>query len=439
MFRSPATAHLQTPKAAAEDAIPVHEPPLSPLDEVIFLLNIAAEIEHSLMVQYLFAAYSLKPADQVTEEDRKALLRQSRGQIITVAREEMGHLVTVQNLLRAVGAPLSLNRDEFPLDSGFFPFAFRLERLTTDSIAKYAFAEMPPPEVAKGINGVSEEEIDDITKRASTDNLGQPVNRVGKLYEQLIGQVQSLPASAFDKGSVAQQAKFDEWGLGRDDIFVLPVGSRADAVAALQKIAEQGEGPLTADAASDPDSHFQRFLAIYRQLRHGGNWSPSFETIEEPNVRTAPSPGQITHAEAKLWAQLFNARYRRLLITLRHALEIESAPPGGTNVTPRGLLISWVFSEMYQVRSIAEMLVTLPAKDPPGDARAAAPFEMPSSLSLPTAEKNRWRMQASILQSADIIARSLINLPATRSVDFLHGMLTADAEAIQIASKVASP
>lgn len=439
MFQSP-TTDLQTAATAIEDAVPVHDPPLSPLDSTIFLLNIAAEIEHSLMVQYLFSAYSIKPADEVQGDEHKALVQQWRKQIITVAREEMGHLVTVQNLLRAVGAPLSLSRDEFPLDTGFFPFAFRLERLSIDSIAKYAFAEMPPPNIAKEIEGVSDQEIDDITSRASKDNLGAPVNRVGMLYERLASQVQSLPVSAFDMGSVAQQAKPGEWGLGRNDIFILPIGSKSDAVAALQKIAEQGEGPTDAKAASDPSSHFQRFLGIFRQLRDKGEFSQSFKTVEDPNVRTVASKGQITHPEAKLWAQLFNARYRRLLLTLRHALEIESAEPTGTNVTSRGLLISWVFSEMYQLRSIAEILVTLPAKDktPEGEDRAAAPFEMPSSLSLPTVEKNRWQLQVAMLQSAGIITKSLVNLPASRSLDFLKAMLTADAEAIQVAGKVAS-
>jgi hypothetical protein len=51
------------------DAIGVEVPPeFNGHDYVVFLLRVAAEIEHSLMAQYLFAAYSLGgpavPADQ---------------------------------------------------------------------------------------------------------------------------------------------------------------------------------------------------------------------------------------------------------------------------------------------------------------------------------------------------------------------------------------
>src|ERR1700733_10212170 len=169
MFRSPSSGRFQFTAEAPADAVPVHDPPLSPHDEVVFLLNIAAEIEHSLMVQYLFAAYYLRPASQFPD-DKAALIRGWKRTIATVAREEMGLLVTVQNLLRSLGAPLSLARDEFPMNTGFYPFAFRLEPLSKNSAAKCAFVEMPPIAAATGIDGVMAAEIADITKRADEDN-----------------------------------------------------------------------------------------------------------------------------------------------------------------------------------------------------------------------------------------------------------------------------
>jgi hypothetical protein len=433
---------MLTAQTAAADAVPVHDPPLSPHDEAVFLLNIAAEVEHALMVQYLFAAYSLRDPKEFPN-DKATLVTAWRGAIATVAREEMGHLITIQNLLRSLGAPLSLARDEFPMNTGFYPFAFRLEPLSKNSAAKYAFAEMPPVAAGGGIAGVTAKEIADIMKRADEDNTGQPVNRVGKLYEQLKTVVQSLPTTDFSASSVSQQARFDEWGLAKHDILILPVGTRAEALAALSQIAEQGEGPVTAAAAANPDSHFQRFVSIYRQIPMNGSWQPAYSIIEDPNVRTSvlgvDNPGQITQPEARLWAQLLNGRYRRLLMTLRHALELESPAPTGLNSTSRGLLITWAFSEMYHLRSIANILVTLPATAVAADNHTAgAPFELPSSLALPTLEADRWRLQSSMLQSADMIVASLAGIPATRGVDFLAGMAAADAEAIEIANRVAS-
>jgi hypothetical protein len=442
LFRSLSTGALHSWQTAGADAVPVHDPPLAPRDEAVFLLNIAAEVEHALMVQYLFAAYSLRDPSQLTS-DKAALVRDWRKEIATVAREEMGHLVTVQNLLKSLGAPLSLARDEFPMNTGFYPFAFRLEPLSKNSAAKFAFAEMPPIAAAEGIVGVTAAEIADITRRADEDNTGQPVNRVGKLYEQLKTIIESLPTAEFSANSVSRQARFDEWGLGQHDILILSVGQRSEALDALNKIAEQGEGPETTEAVANPASHFQRFLNIYRQFPDDNSWQPAYPTIEDPNVRNSVmgvnNPGQITHPEARLWAQLFNARYRRLLLTLRHALEIEAPAPSGLNSSARGLLISWAFSEMYQLRSIAGLLVTLPATAAAGEKRTAAPpFEMPSSLSLPTLEADRWRLQESLLQSAEMIVTSLTVLPATRGTDFLKGMAEVDAEAEQIAHRVAS-
>jgi ferritin-like protein len=442
MFRSLSTGALRVSQLAAADAVPVHDPPLAPRDEAIFLLNIAAEVEHSLMVQYLFAAYSLRDPGQFTA-DKAALVGDWRKALATVAREEMGHLITVQNLLRSLGAPLSLARDEFPMNTGFYPFSFRLEPLSKNSAAKYAFAEMPSIAAAEGIDGVSPAEIADITKRADEDNTGQPVNRVGKLYEQIRTIVGSLAASEFSASSVSHQARFDEWGLGQHDILILSVSKRSEALDALDKIAEQGEGPETAAAAADPNSHFQRFLNIYRQLPEDGSWQPAFIAIEDPNVRTSGTgennPGNITQPEARLWAQLLNARYRRLLMTLQHALEIEAPAQTEPNGTPRGLLLSWAFSEMYALRSIAGLLFILPATSAADEKRTAAPpFEMPAFLSLPTVEADRWRQQSSMLQSAEMIVTSLIALPATRGASFLKGMTEADAEAAQIANRVAS-
>src|SRR3954468_4585888 len=66
-------------------------------DYAIFLLTIAAQIEHSLMVQYLYAGYSL--GGPHVPDDQQDNVRGWRQLILGIAKEEMGHLVTVQNAL----------------------------------------------------------------------------------------------------------------------------------------------------------------------------------------------------------------------------------------------------------------------------------------------------------------------------------------------------
>ncbi len=81
-----------------------------PYLELIRLLKEASEIEHSLMVQYLFAAFSVKP-------QYKALVGQpvpSSGSLLGIAIQEMQHLAIVNNLLVALGSGPSLDRQDFP-------------------------------------------------------------------------------------------------------------------------------------------------------------------------------------------------------------------------------------------------------------------------------------------------------------------------------------
>src|SRR5947209_18448207 len=68
--------------------------------QLIYLLREAAELEHGIMCQYLFAAFSLKQslAEGLTPPQLEAVNRW-RKVVLEVARQEMLHLALVQNLL----------------------------------------------------------------------------------------------------------------------------------------------------------------------------------------------------------------------------------------------------------------------------------------------------------------------------------------------------
>ena len=267
---------------AAASGGPVLPPEFTWRDYTVFLLTIAAQIEHSLMVQYLYAAYSLggpQLGPPVTDEQRNSVAAW-RQIILGIAKEEMGHLVTVQNVLRFLGAPLSLDREDYPWDSQLAPYPFVLEPLSRASLAKYIIAESPetwPPDVSDA-------------ERVTIENLasgyrGSHVNRVGALYSNLIGIISNpklIPSSAFRPESFPSQASWDEWGRGygkgargssiagttsTPDVLVLPMASRSDAVNALNRVAEQGEAPGEASASDTESSHFRRFLTVFRASR----------------------------------------------------------------------------------------------------------------------------------------------------------------------------
>jgi hypothetical protein len=106
--------------------MPVIDLPLEPREQAVVLLTAAAEIEHALMVQYLYAAYSLRVPPQDAPAD--ADVAQWKRILIQIAREEMAHLASVENLLRLIGGPLNFEREQSPYRSGLYPFRFRLER-----------------------------------------------------------------------------------------------------------------------------------------------------------------------------------------------------------------------------------------------------------------------------------------------------------------------
>jgi len=435
--------HLRLRKHAAshsEHEMLEHDPPLSPRDEAIFLLHVAAEVEHALLTQYLYAAYSLKSKDDLPEE-RRAQVRAWKHTLLGIAREEMGHLITVQNLLRLIGGPLTLNREDYPFRTGLYPFSFRLEPLSKLSLAKYVVAEMPH---------LSEpsEEIEEIKSRAAGDE-PVPINRVGSLYSRL-HSIFSQPTddaemhlsdTDFLTDVSTYQAHYDDWGNG-DSVLVLAINNRAEALKVIEELAEQGEGLFDAEQAP---SHYQRFLSIYREFPEPGDWQPTNAVPRNPSTGTAPQDvpdleaGRITHLPTRHWAQLANMRYRLLLSYLLHFLQIPGAliDSNGNN-TPQGYLQKWTFDEMRRISQLAGILAKMPRKEGGEDSseRAAAPFELPYTLKLSDREPDRWRQHIDVLDASVTLVHHMRHRH-DQDDPFLLDLVASDREAQRIARAVA--
>ena len=137
MPNSPANPSPQDPpQEIVEVDDPIYgkkRPDMSWRDHLVMMLTSGAEVEHALMVQYLYAAYSIN-GDQARRGAR-AMVEGWRASILSVAREEMGHLLTVQNMLVLLGAPISFGREMMPWDHEFYPFPFSLEPLSEERAA----------------------------------------------------------------------------------------------------------------------------------------------------------------------------------------------------------------------------------------------------------------------------------------------------------------
>ena len=385
-------------------------------DYTIFLLTVAAQIEHSLMVQYLYAAFSLGgPQVPLRYQDDVAAWRQM---ILGIAKEEMGHLATVQNVLRFLGAPLALDREDYPWDVALAPYPFILEPLSRASLAKYVVAESPE-QWPSGVSAAERREIEKLATGSGT----RPINRVGKLFDKIIeilANEDRLPTSMLHPGSYSSQATWDEWGRGygkgargssiagttkTPDVLIMRVASRSEALAALRAVAAQGEAPSEAGADDEEASHFHRFLTIYRSFPADGAWEPAVDTPTNP---VAPGLGAgngqtpIKDPEAGLWANLFNLRYRMLLTYLGHTYSVPRTGVGER----RGPIINRMFAEMYNLRAIASLLTRMPLGGE-GDQRAGPPFQMPYSLQLPETEAGYWSLHLDLLEaSANLLAEA---------------------------------
>lgn len=408
-------------------------PEFSQREYAVFLLSMAAEIEHSLMVQYLYAAWSFG-GPQVPPEHR-AQVETWRRILLGVAKEEMGHLLTVQNLLRLIGGPVHLDREDFPWNSGFYPYAFRLQPATRASVAKYVVAESPlvwpiPDAERKTIEALANEDAD------------AQVGRVGALYEKLIelfGNAAALRDADFQPQTYASQASFDDWGRGyaagargsaadtAPDVLVLRAGNRGQALFALRQISEQGEATqlLVADRE---DSHFMRFLEIWRGLDQVAGWAPSSSLPVDPVL---PGPGvqgaAIVNLEAAAWAALFNLRYRMLLTWLGHALNLGNAGASATGTGRRGLALNRVFKEMYFLKTIAGLLTRLPRDADPAE-RAGPPFQMPYTLAFPAGEADFWRLHLDLVRASRENA-AVVPVSSDEGRAFLSALTASDLAA----------
>lgn len=185
------------------------------------------------------------------------------------------------------------------------------------------------------------------------------------------------------------------WWALRD--LIRPVATRAEARRLLVEIAEQGEG----HQVGAETSHFQRFLAIYREL---AAFDPALVYLHNipPNPTTASSPASeatpMANQQSRRWAQVLNLRYRLLLKYLWHFLRI-SGPlfTTGGDRTPHGWLVIATFHEMSHVKEVSELLVRLDLDGTGSMLRAGPPFELPYTLALPERERDRWRGHLDVL------------------------------------------
>jgi hypothetical protein len=425
--------------------------------KAIYLLQVAAEIEHALMVQYLYAAYSLDEAfGQGDGTETTQIVDAWKRDLRLIARQEMAHFVTVQNLLISLGAEVYVNRENnFSDHPDAYPFPVRFEKFGVESLARYVATEAP-----------ASEEIRDKEIRARLSNVLRrvdatsktKVNRVGVLYAVLYWlflpsdvsrSVWQMPQAIRtcmswlkldgvhikngDFVPIDEYGEFaanrEEWEVYEDTLQVDDTDLRSRALKAIHRIMLQGEGP-SAEGCEGSDSHFCRFLDIYDELTRHPHLAAAARAVPlNPFVRdshrTEPvSPGAeaITNSEAQLWAKLFNARYQTLLLDVLLALSTSRI----RDPKLRTELISWASrKEMEFLKQIGQLLPNLRRNRERADQRAGAPFE---TVQFPADNTKRWDQQRVLIDGSLELVRRLKTktVPHDQSYSLLQAIETFD-------------
>ena len=322
------------------------------------LLAEAAELEHGLLCQYLYAAFSFKrsPAEGPTWKQ----LEQMRGwqsTILLVARQEMEHLGYVCNMLTAIGEAPNLTRPNFPLGLRHYPLAIpsRLERFGAAALKRFILFEIPqqldPTEqedLQRALPGVS---------IAEHQTLGALYGEIHELFGKLDGPGLCVgPPSAQTANVQIRGVRGVQVGSSAPiyDVLVKPVTDVASAQAAVEQIVHEGEGAPGYDATS----HFARFCEIAEELAAAQLADPSFDPARA--VVTDPDQlGKDADPSTLAVCELFDLAYATMLLLLirffAHSDESEGELAGIQQV---------VFFPMMTtvIRPLGELLTLLPAR-----------------------------------------------------------------------------
>jgi hypothetical protein len=288
-------------------------------EALIYMLCEAAELEHGIMCQYLFAAFSLKQgqAEGLTADELEPVLRWRRV-ISHVATEEMLHLALVQNLLSAIGAAPHLGRPNLPAPAHHYPAGVNLMLVPfgEPALRHFMFLERPEGMELEGAKGIDAPVRDAVPLMAERDIVpeGQDFATVGHLYRSIEHGIAHLAEKFGERnlfvGPPRAQATSSHFHWSE----LVPVTDLASAQQAIDTILEQGEGAR----GHWEQAHFGHFVQILDEYRQMTTANPDFQPTSAGHLRDSP------HVRTRR----VGAAYRRPShVRLRRSLQRELRDP----------------------------------------------------------------------------------------------------------------
>ncbi|PRW64254.1 ferritin-like domain-containing protein [Actinopolyspora mortivallis] len=378
--REPAATPTPSPVRPREDG------GITTRRELVEALRHGVRIELAVMLQYLYAAFSVPTYGAGREHVRTGAWTEEqlrlacgdggetrdggiRGTLLEVAREEMIHFLVVNNVLMAVGEPFyvpdidfgSINHDLMvPLD-------FALEPLHVGSLQRFVRIEQP-----EGLDG--EAHRTGSPGRSPAGN-GVTYDSLSELYAGIRQGLQRVPGLfAVEPGrGGGEHHLFLRGSLNTEHPdYQLEVDDLPSALFAIDFVTEQGEGGVrtTERADTDEQSHYDTFLRLsdllmaeHSRARRTARapWTPAHPVVRNPTLRADDrSREHVSDPAARELMLLFNRSYSMMLeLMVQHFGQQPDAS------LRRSTLMNTAIDVMTGVlRPVGELLVTLPSGRP---------------------------------------------------------------------------
>jgi iminophenyl-pyruvate dimer synthase VioB len=373
-------------QSAIPKTLPAIKPPFTAKGSIkdkaqlIAALKDAVDLELSIMLQYLYSAYSL-PNYATGERYVKAKRwseaqlhlvngdkerRQNsgwRGNILEIAHEEMIHYLVINNLLMSLGEPFTPGKPvfgeeakaKFGLDT-----EFSFEPFSEQVIAKFVRFEWPKffPSIGKSIADFYSaircafHELPDLYNATS--------ERVGGEHHLFLNEIinRSHPGYQFE------------------------VYNRETALFAIDFVTEQGEG-ASADSPQFEVSHFNRLRAISKALLHGEEpFELAFPVLKNPVFLPRHGCSLVTNKEAQQLMKFYKGCHELMFnMMMQHFAQ---RPLGSMR---RSRMMNAAIDLMTGIlRPLSVHLMTLPSGIPGRNAGPPVPdevtYQAPSDFSL---------------------------------------------------------
>src|ERR1039457_6278420 len=347
-------------------------------EALIYMLCEAAELEHGIMCQYLFAAFSLKQnASEGLTEDEAATVTGWRQRVSHVPTQEMLPRALVHNLLPPRAAAPPRARPNLPQPANHYPAGVQLSLLPFGEQALRHFMFLERPEGmdladAEGLAAVGRAKP--LLSERDIVPRGQDFATVGHLYRSIETGLAHLAERHGEDwlfvGPPRAQATAGHFGWPE----LIPVTDLASAQRAIDEILEQGEGPR----GHWEDAHFGQFVEIldeFERAREANRGLMSARPVLPVNVRPCDRDVDVPLADDPVTAKvmdLFNVAYEILLQILARFF----AHTDETDAQLKALADATMSLMFQAIKPLGDLITTLPAGPSYPGVNAGPSFEL---------------------------------------------------------------